>query len=75
MNDSSSSSDEETKRVVKSEKNKRWESLREVLAKMAQHQKNQDYAEIEEGEMLNSTENPQKCVCTHEMRRDASLNE
>lgn len=47
----SSSSDEDAKRIIKSEKDKRWESLREIITKLHQHQKNQDYAEIDEGEI------------------------
>lgn len=45
---SDSSSEDNSKRVVKTEKNKRWDALRAVVQKLKQHQKTHDYAEVEE---------------------------
>eukprot|EP01053_Blabericola_migrator_P002211 Blabericola_migrator_1__2210@NODE_160_length_12527_cov_93_130417_g140_i0_p1_GENE_NODE_160_length_12527_cov_93_130417_g140_i0NODE_160_length_12527_cov_93_130417_g140_i0_p1_ORF_typecomplete_len930_score225_94eIF3c_N/PF05470_12/2_9e127PCI/PF01399_27/3_1e08_NODE_160_length_12527_cov_93_130417_g140_i0804910838 len=46
--DGMSSEDEESKRVIKSEKDKRWSALRERCSKMAQHMRANDYVELHE---------------------------
>eukprot|EP01054_Gregarina_sp_Poly1_P002338 Gregarina_sp_Poly_1__2337@NODE_1624_length_3685_cov_330_950802_g1071_i0_p1_GENE_NODE_1624_length_3685_cov_330_950802_g1071_i0NODE_1624_length_3685_cov_330_950802_g1071_i0_p1_ORF_typecomplete_len944_score184_73eIF3c_N/PF05470_12/6_1e131PCI/PF01399_27/1_3e04PCI/PF01399_27/8_9e08DUF842/PF05811_13/3_5e02DUF842/PF05811_13/0_22FUSC/PF04632_12/11FUSC/PF04632_12/0_41MCU/PF04678_13/1_2e02MCU/PF04678_13/6_3_NODE_1624_length_3685_cov_330_950802_g1071_i06213452 len=44
--DGMSSEDEESKRVIKSEKDKRWDALRDCVKKLSQHMKSSDYVEV-----------------------------